>query len=177
VQTADGLTIAHEVFEDNVAETKTLAPMITRLLECFQLQRVVIVADRGLLSLDNVDTLRRWSVNKGWPLTTSSLSRRGAMGSSPRSWSNSILASLRRPRPLMGNPSPGPPGRADGWLWLITRSAPPSKARIGDGASSALMSSGSPARCLENQNAGKAALGRRSTDRSAYQRCHKAVIE
>ncbi|MFV8834940.1 IS1634 family transposase, partial [Aquisalimonas sp. APHAB1-3] len=33
------------------------------------------------------------------------------------------------------------------------------------------------ARRLENQDAGKAGRGRRSTDRSAYQRFHKAVIE
>lgn len=52
VQTADGPPIAHEVFEGNVAETRTLAPMIERLLERFRLERVVVVADRGLLSLD-----------------------------------------------------------------------------------------------------------------------------
>ena len=57
IQTADGLPIAHEVFEGNVAETKTLAPMIERLLKRFRLERVVVVADRGMLSLDNVDTL------------------------------------------------------------------------------------------------------------------------
>ena len=57
IQTADGLPIAHEVFEGNVAETKTLAPMIERLLQRFRLERVVVVADRGMLSLDNVDTL------------------------------------------------------------------------------------------------------------------------
>ncbi|MCG5549616.1 IS1634 family transposase, partial [Halorhodospira halochloris] len=57
VQTAEGLPIAHEVFEGNVAETRTLAPIIRRLLSRYPLKRVVVVADRGLLSLDNVDTL------------------------------------------------------------------------------------------------------------------------
>jgi len=57
VQTADGLPVDFEVFEGNVAETKTLAPMIERLLGRFALKRVVVVADRGMLSLDNVDVL------------------------------------------------------------------------------------------------------------------------
>jgi hypothetical protein len=57
VQSADGLPIAHEVFEGNVAEVTTLAPMIQRLLERFKLTRVIVVADRGLLSIDNIDML------------------------------------------------------------------------------------------------------------------------
>uniref|UniRef100_UPI003EBC66B3 IS1634 family transposase n=1 Tax=Arhodomonas sp. AD133 TaxID=3415009 RepID=UPI003EBC66B3 len=65
IQTAEGLPIAHEVFEGNVAETKTLAPMITQLLERFRLERVVVVADRGLLSLDNVDTLEALGREQG----------------------------------------------------------------------------------------------------------------
>lgn len=65
VQTAEGLPIAHEVFEGNVAETRTLAPMITRLLKRFALTRVVVVADRGLLSFDNVDTLEALGREQG----------------------------------------------------------------------------------------------------------------
>jgi len=57
VQSAEGLPIAFEVFEGNVAETTTLAPMIERLLGRFRLSRIVVVADRGMLSLDNVETL------------------------------------------------------------------------------------------------------------------------
>jgi hypothetical protein len=57
VQSAEGLPIAFEVFEGNVAETKTLAPMIEGLLKRFALTRVVVVADRGMLSLDNVEAL------------------------------------------------------------------------------------------------------------------------
>jgi transposase len=57
IQTAEGLPIAHEVFEGNVAETRTLIPILQRLQKRFALKRIVIVADRGLLSLDNVDAL------------------------------------------------------------------------------------------------------------------------
>ncbi|MBF6723627.1 IS1634 family transposase, partial [Acinetobacter baumannii] len=57
VQTADGLPIAHEVHPGNTAEAKTLLPMIRSLLERWPLKRVVLVADRGLLSLNNLQEL------------------------------------------------------------------------------------------------------------------------
>jgi len=65
VQTAEGIPIAHEVFEGNIAETQTLAPMIRRVLSRYQLKRVVVVADRGMLSLDNVDTLEALAEQEG----------------------------------------------------------------------------------------------------------------
>ena len=57
VQTAEGLPIAHEVHPGNTAEAKTLLPMITALLARYPLKRVVLVADRGLLSVANLDAL------------------------------------------------------------------------------------------------------------------------
>ncbi len=54
VQTADGLPIAHEVHPGNTAEAPTLMPMIRSLLARWPLKRVVLVADRGLLSLNNL---------------------------------------------------------------------------------------------------------------------------
>jgi hypothetical protein len=54
VQSADGLPLMHTVSEGNVAETKTLRPMLERVLKQFPIERMVLVADRGLLSLDNV---------------------------------------------------------------------------------------------------------------------------
>ncbi|ULB09629.1 IS1634 family transposase [Cereibacter azotoformans] len=57
VQTADGLPLMHTVHPGNVAETKTLQAMLTTVLQRFPVQRVILVADRGLLSLDNIDAL------------------------------------------------------------------------------------------------------------------------
>ena len=57
VQTAEGLPIAHEVHAGNTAEAKTLLPMIRGLLERYPLKRVVLVADRGLLSVSNIEEL------------------------------------------------------------------------------------------------------------------------
>lgn len=57
VQTADGLPLMHTVHPGNVAETKTLQAMLATVLERFPIQRVILVADRGLLSLDNIGEL------------------------------------------------------------------------------------------------------------------------
>lgn len=57
VQTAEGLPIAHEVHPGNTAEAKTLLPMIRGLLARYPLKRVVLIADRGLLSTANIDEL------------------------------------------------------------------------------------------------------------------------
>ena len=57
VQTAEGLPIAHEVHPGNTAEAKTLLPMIRGLLARYPLKRVVLVADRGLLSTANIEEL------------------------------------------------------------------------------------------------------------------------
>jgi hypothetical protein len=59
VQTADGLPIAHEVHPGNTAEAPTLLPMIRGLLKRWPLKRVVLVADRGLLSLNNLQEIER----------------------------------------------------------------------------------------------------------------------
>jgi transposase len=58
VQTGDGLPIYHEVFAGNTAESPTLLPTLKTVLVRFpSIRRVVLVADRGLLSLDNLDAL------------------------------------------------------------------------------------------------------------------------
>jgi hypothetical protein len=55
VQTADGLPIHHEVFAGNAAETHTLAR--------YPVRRVVLVADRGLLSLDKLEAIQSIKVH------------------------------------------------------------------------------------------------------------------
>jgi len=67
VQTAEGLPIHHAVFAGNSAETHTLVPTIEQVLARFPIRRVVLVADRGLLSLDNLAAIRQITV-QGQPL-------------------------------------------------------------------------------------------------------------
>ena len=69
VQTAEGLPIYHEVFDGNTAETKTLLPTLKTVLNRFpSVSRLVLVADRGLLSLDNLDALSEIRLAGGRPL-------------------------------------------------------------------------------------------------------------
>jgi hypothetical protein len=69
VQTADGLPSTvqlepvaqpgrlHTVHPGNVSETKTLQGMLSKAMQRFPIQRIILVADRGLLSLDNIHHL------------------------------------------------------------------------------------------------------------------------
>ncbi|WP_138473458.1 IS1634 family transposase [Poseidonocella sp. HB161398] len=57
VQTADGLPLLHTVHPGNMAETKTLQGMLQTVLQRFPVQRVILVADRGLLSQENIGEL------------------------------------------------------------------------------------------------------------------------
>jgi transposase len=47
----------HTVHAGNVSETTTLTAMLESVLQRFAIERVIVVADRGLLSLDNVAEL------------------------------------------------------------------------------------------------------------------------
>ena len=58
VQTADGIPLYHEVFDGNTAEVTTLKPTIEKVVQRFPIQRVIAVADRGLLSTDNLAELQ-----------------------------------------------------------------------------------------------------------------------
>ena len=65
VQTSEGLPIYHEVFDGNTAETKTLLPILSKVMERFpHIHRLVLVADRGLLSLDNLKALQAIRLGK-----------------------------------------------------------------------------------------------------------------
>lgn len=69
VQTADGMPIHHEVFAGNTAEAPTLMPMLTTMLGRYpHLKRLVVVADRGLLSLDNIEQLSALTTPAGQPI-------------------------------------------------------------------------------------------------------------
>ena len=69
VQTADGMPIYHEVFDGNTAEAPTLEPTLKKVLARYpHIRRLIVVADRGLLSLDNVEALTKLHVAGDRPL-------------------------------------------------------------------------------------------------------------
>lgn len=179
VQTAEGLPIAHEVFEGNVAETKTLAPMIERLLERFKLTRIVVVADRGLLSLDNVDTLERLGAEQGLAVDYIL----AVPGRRYREFSELIA----RVHPeLAERAAATADGRAvteapwQGRRLVIAhdcaraeeqRAARRRRLQKIESLGERL------AKRLDAQDAGKTLRGRHASDRRAYQRFHKALLE
>jgi hypothetical protein len=65
VQTAKDLPLYHEVFDGNASETKTLLPTLTTILA--SVRRLILVADRGLLSLDNLEALQAIKLGSGQP--------------------------------------------------------------------------------------------------------------
>ena len=57
VQSAEGLLLMRTVHPGFVSETKTLQGMLQRVLARFPVQRIILVANRSLLSLDNIGEL------------------------------------------------------------------------------------------------------------------------
>jgi len=69
VQTADGLPIYHQVLDGNTAEAATLIPTVELILKRFPfISRLILVADRGLLSMDNIEFLKNIRLKSGEPL-------------------------------------------------------------------------------------------------------------
>ena len=65
VQTADGFPVTHEVFEGNISETTTVKGLVIRLAERFPIRRLVFVADRAMVSLDNLAELEGLQLPSG----------------------------------------------------------------------------------------------------------------
>ena len=68
VQTAEGLPLYLEVFDGNTAEVTTLKPTLEQVVKRFPIKRVIAVADRGLLSTDNLADLQTISLPGGGKL-------------------------------------------------------------------------------------------------------------
>ena len=58
VQTAEGLPLYHEVFDGNTAEVSTIKDVIEKIVARFPIKRIIAVADRGLLSTENLADLQ-----------------------------------------------------------------------------------------------------------------------
>jgi transposase len=58
VQTSEGLPLWHEVFDGNTAEVTTIKGVIEKIVARFPIKRIVAVADRGLLSTENLTDLQ-----------------------------------------------------------------------------------------------------------------------
>ena len=54
VQSSDGIPLLHTVAPGNVSEAATLRPMLEHALKRFAVKQFIVIADRGLLSLENI---------------------------------------------------------------------------------------------------------------------------
>ncbi len=178
IQTAEGLPIAHEVFEGNVAETRTLVPILQRLQKRFALRRIVIVADRGLLSLDNVAALEELGRAQGVCVDY--------ILAVPARRYSAFADILREVQPALDSADdPVDQDVITETLWeerrlVIAHNA--ARAAEQTGARQSIIAEldalgDALARKLDAQDAGENGRGRRSSDRGAYQRFHKALLE
>ena len=169
VQTADGLPLMHTVHPGNVAETKTLQAMLETVLQRFPIDRVILVADRGLLSLDNIHHLTEMANQGGRKLEF-------------------ILAvPARRYGELIGtfqDLSFDQDGLAEARFAdhrLIVAHDPVRAAEQGDKRRTRIAELEAMAdkmvTKLDAQDDGKTAQGRRASDRGAYSRFTRAVAE
>jgi transposase len=69
VQSGCGMPLDFEVFPGNIGEVSTLLPMIQRCLTRYAVKRVVLVADRGMLSLDQIQALEALKLPSGVDLS------------------------------------------------------------------------------------------------------------
>ncbi len=62
VQTADGIPLYHQVWVGNTAEVSTFKPTVQKIVDRFPVKRLIVVADRGLLSMETLSELKHIKV-------------------------------------------------------------------------------------------------------------------
>jgi len=169
VQTADGLPLMHTVHPGNVAETKTLQAMLATVLQRFPIERVILVADRGLLSLDNIGALTTLAERGGRTLEF-------ILAVPARRYSD-LIESFRD----MAFDDNGLAEDRFAGHRLIVAHDPVRAAEQGDRRRARTAELEAMAETmagkLDAQDAGQTAKGRRASDRGAYSRFTRAVAE
>lgn len=168
VQSAEGLPLMHTVAEGNIAETSTLKPMLERVLEQFDIERMIIVADRGLLSLDNIDEIE-------------------ALGKAASRKLEFILAVPARrygelADKVIAVDATEQPGetRYNGYRLIVAydeAAAARQRQQRRDKLDELMRQGGKLASKLDRQDAGAVERGRKASDRGAYARFYRMVSE
>lgn len=169
VQTAEGLPLMHTVHPGNVAETRTLQAMLATVLQRFPIERVILVADRGLLSLDNIGALTSLAEQDGRILEF--------ILAVPARRYGDLVETFRA---LSFDEDGLAEDRFAGHR-LIVAHDPLRAAEQGDRRRARIAELEAMAENmvgkLDAQDAGKTAKGRRASDRGAYSRFTRAVAE
>jgi hypothetical protein len=168
VQTAEGLPLMHTVHPGNVAETKTLQAMLSTVLQRFPIERVILVADRGLLSLDNIDALTSLTEQGGRTLEF-------ILALPARRYSD-LIETFRNMTFVDGLAEDRFAGHR-----LIVAHDPARAAEQGDRRRARIAELEAMAEKMTEkikaQDEGKVTRGRRASDRGAYSRFTRAVAE
>ena len=168
VQTAEGLPLMHTVHPGNVAETKTLQAMLATVLQRFPIERVILVADRGLLSLDNIDALTSLAEQGGRTLEF-------ILAVPARRYSD-LIETFRNMTFEDGLAEDRFAGHR-----LIVAHDPVRAAEQGDRRRARIAELEAMAEKMtdkiQSQDEGKVTRGRRASDRGAYSRFTRAVAE
>ena len=87
---ADGPPVCSEMWPGNTTDVKTLIPIVDRLKQTFHVERVCIVADRGMISQE---TIGRWKSATGSTFSASGCAVRTtrARSSTPRAPSREVF--------------------------------------------------------------------------------------
>lgn len=168
VQSAEGLPLLHTVHEGNISEAKTLKAMLGKILDRFPIQRVIVVADRGLLNLDNVADLARVATETHQRLQfilAVPARRYGEMSDlvGTLTWTDGVAESRFAEQRM-----------------VITRDPERAKSQSAKRRAriQALEDFASQlTNKLDQQDAGKSEKGRRASDRGAYTRFSRAIVE
>ena len=68
VQTSDGIPLMFQVHPGNTAEPNTLIGMVQQLTKLYPIRRIVAIADRGLLTTKNIESLANFNSINGQTL-------------------------------------------------------------------------------------------------------------
>lgn len=168
VQSAEGLPLLHTVHEGNISEAKTLKAMLQKILDRFPVQRVIVVADRGLLNLDNVADLARVATETNQRLQFILAVPARRYGEMP-----DLVGQLTMVNDVAES-------RFAEQRMVVTRDPERAKSQsakrkariqeLEDFASKLTTK-------LDQQDAGKSDKGRRANDRGAYTRFNRAIVE
>ena len=169
VQTADGLPLMHTVHPGNMAETKTLQGMVQTVLQRFPIQRIILVADRGLLSLDNIHHLTDMADKGGRKLEfilAVPARRYGDLVETFRGFDFAgdglREASFEGHRLIVAHDAARASEQGDARRKRINELEAMGNAMVAK---------------LDRQDEGKSALGRRASDRGAYSRFVRAIAD
>lgn len=168
VQTAEGLPLMHTVSEGNIAETRTFKPMLERVLERFAVERMIVVADRGLLSLDNIAEIEM--------LCEASARRIEFILAVPARRYGELAETV-----IAADADRGPgETRYEGHRLIVSHdpeAAARQRAQRRERLDALMREGERLAAKLDRQEAGEVSRGRRASDRGAYARFYRMVAE